>query len=437
MTYLFKLARRTAHKIYVGSSAPSSRVSRCCSSAARHSLMIVALGITATACDSDSQTGPEPELPQSSSDVVSAEALGAATTQVTILPGQSIQAKVNAYPAGTHFLLKAGTYAKQTVSPKSGDAFVGETGALLTGQGVTEYAFRGAKGVRGVRIQGLIIEKYNPPVQQAPIRAGGTIGWIIQGNEIRYNATGGLRIGDKMQVLQNYIHHNHQIGIVGSGDSILVDGNEIAYNNWLKEYVFGFELGGAKFVNTNYLIVRNNHVHDNYGNGLWTDMNNIHTLYEKNTVEDNSGAGIFHEVSFAATIRNNITRRNGFAKGWVTGAGILVAASSDVEIYGNQVLDNKQGIVGTQQHRTINGVSFDKNLKNLFAHDNSVRMPSGGVTGIAQDIGDAGVYTTRNNRFQSNHYDLGSDTTPFQWMSKNITKSQWQGYGEDTQGTFN
>jgi hypothetical protein len=433
MTYLFKLARRTADKVETRgiacSTGASARPSALCG------LLIALLGVTAAGCNSDSQTGPDADLPGATIPAPSEPVAATTGTQVTILPGQSIQAKVNAYPAGTRFLLKAGTYAKQSVIPKSGNAFIGEAGTILTGQGVTEYAFRG-KGVRGVRIQGLIIEKYKPPVQQAPIKGGGTIGWVVQGNEIRYNATGGLRIGDKMQVLQNKIHHNHQIGIVGSGDSVLVDGNEIAYNNWLKEYSFGFELGGSKFVNTKYLIVRNNYVHDNYGNGLWTDMNNIHTLYEKNTVDDNSGAGIFHEVSFAATIRNNITRRNGFAKGWVTGAGILVAASSDVEIYGNQVLDNKQGIVGTQQHRTINGVSFDQNLKNFFAHDNTVRMPANGITGIAQDIGDLGVYTKRNNRFQANTYDLGTDNTPFQWMSKNLTKSQWQGYGQDTQGTF-
>jgi hypothetical protein len=204
----------------------------------------------------------------------------------------------------------------------------------------------------------------------------------------------------------------------------------------LKEYKFGFELGGAKFVKTRYLVARGNHVHHNEGNGLWSDNNNIYTLYENNTLEDNSGAGIFHEVSFNATIRNNISRRNGFGRGWVMGAGILIAASSNVEIYGNQVLDNKQGIVGIQQHRTINGVSFDKNLKNFYAHDNTVRMPAGGLTGITQDIGDMGVYTNRNNRFQGNHYDLGSDTTPFWWMSKSLTAPQWRANGQDTNGTY-
>ena len=63
---------------------------------------------------------------------------------ISILPGQSIQGFVNANPAGTTFILKAGTHVRQSVIPKSGDRFIGETGAVLDGQGVAPYAF--AKG---------------------------------------------------------------------------------------------------------------------------------------------------------------------------------------------------------------------------------------------------------------------------------------------------
>jgi parallel beta-helix repeat protein len=417
MTYTFKLARRTA---------------RLCSTRGSGSTaLILAASLLGAGCQPDRATGPA-DLEENPSGTE----LAAATTPVPILPGQSIQAKVNSYPAGTRFLLKAGTHTRQTVSPKSGNWFIGEAGTILTGQSTTPYAFDGARGVRDVHIQGLIIEKYDSPVQMAPILANGTIGWVIEGNEIRYNSAGGVRIGDKARVLRNYIHHNHQIGIVGRGDSVLIEDNEIAYNNYLKEYAFGFELGGAKFVNTRNLVVRGNRVHHNEGNGLWTDMNNIYVVYENNIVDDNSGAGIFHEVSLDAKIRNNTTRRNGFARGWVTGAGILVSASANVEVYGNQVSGNKQGIVGIQQKRTINGIDFSKNLKNLYVHNNTVTLSGQGVNGVACDTGDNGVWTSRNNRFQANSYDLASYTSPFRWMSKNLTKSQWQGYGQDTNGSF-
>ena len=57
-------------------------------------------------------------------------------SQVTIAPGQSIQAAVNSQPSGTTFVLKAGTYRNQSVVPKSGDVFIGEKGAVLDGGNV-------------------------------------------------------------------------------------------------------------------------------------------------------------------------------------------------------------------------------------------------------------------------------------------------------------
>jgi parallel beta-helix repeat protein len=60
--------------------------------------------------------------------VISAPQLG-----TTIYPGQSIQAAVNAFPGNTTFLLKAGVHRLQQVTPKDGDKFAGERGAVLDG----------------------------------------------------------------------------------------------------------------------------------------------------------------------------------------------------------------------------------------------------------------------------------------------------------------
>jgi parallel beta-helix repeat protein len=437
MTYTFKLARRNASLCsqVVASLGLGSAALR-----KSGSLLLLAAGVAASACNSDDSTGPaDPGTQQTAQET---PALSTTGTQVTILPGQSIQAKVNSYPAGTSFLLKAGTYYKQSIVPKSGDIFVGEAGAILDGQSATAYAFDhgGTPHPNNVQIKGLIIQHYAPPEQQGAIMAGGpnrsqnTTGWLIQNCEVRYNETGGIRIGEKTRILDNFVHHNKQLGIMGSGDSVLVEGNEISYNNWLKIYPFGIALGGGKFVNTQWLIVRGNNVHDNQGNGLWTDIGNRYALIENNLVESNSGAGIMHEISYDATIRNNTARGNGFGRDWVTGAGILISASANVTVYGNTVTGNKQGIVGIQQNRVHDGVDYSQNLKNMYIHDNTVLVPSGGVTGIAS-ISNL-TYTSRNNRYIHNTYDLGSDATPFTWMNGQRTKTQWQGYGEDVTGTF-
>lgn len=67
------------------------------------------------------------------------------------------------------------------------------------------------------------------------------------------------------------------------------------------------------------LLVSDNDVHHNKGPGLWTDINNIDTTYERNTVHNNTSHGIFHEISYRAIIRNNRATDNAGAErlpGW-------------------------------------------------------------------------------------------------------------------------
>ncbi len=432
VTYTFKLARRAALLRSQMAGAP------------RSALLLAAVLATAS-CDPDRSTGPaNPGADVQLADAVeSGPGLAVGANLISIEPTQSIQAKVNSYPAGTQFLIKTGTHFNQRIVPKSGNVFIGEAGAILDGNNSTPYAFeKGGKPYpNNVHIKGLIIQNYASPDQHGAIMAGtsktsSTSGWIIENCEIRYNAHSGIKLGNKMKVLNNNIHHNKQIGISGSGDSVLVEGNEISFNNYLKIFPFGHVLGGAKFVDTRGLVVRNNNVHDNQGNGLWMDIDNIYAMIENNTATNNSGAGIMHEIGYDATIRNNTAKGNGYARDWVTGAGILISASANVTVYGNTVLDNKQGIVGIQQFRTKNGVDYSYNLKNLYVHNNTVRVKTGGVSGVASGTGTA-TYTSRNNRYQSNSYDLGSDAKPYTWMGGKRTKSEWQNYGNDVSGTFN
>ena len=47
--------------------------------------------------------------------------------------GEDLQAAVDLHPEGTTFLIKAGVHRFQSVVPKNGDSFVGESGAILNG----------------------------------------------------------------------------------------------------------------------------------------------------------------------------------------------------------------------------------------------------------------------------------------------------------------
>jgi parallel beta-helix repeat protein len=52
---------------------------------------------------------------------------------IVLNPGDSLQAAVNANPEGATFYLRAGVYRMQSVQPKNGSTFLGETGAVLNG----------------------------------------------------------------------------------------------------------------------------------------------------------------------------------------------------------------------------------------------------------------------------------------------------------------
>ena len=433
--------------------------------------------------------------------------------EVVIQPGDDIPGKVAGAPPGTTFRIRPGLYRTQPITPKDGDTFIGDRGAVLSGAiAVTGFTRQGGnwaapvsitRGVvkgqclkdsplcgapedlyiddqlvahassasRGrfaldydagrvsiaddpgahrvelavvpraftgsaakVTIRGLIIEKFAAIAQDAAIHGDNTTDWLIDHNELRWNHSAAIKLGRGMRVSQNNIHHNGQEGI-GAYKSVgaVIEGNEIAYNNTV-----GFdpqwEAGGTKFSGTDHLIVRGNRVHHNHGKGLWTDVDNINTLYDSNTVTDNTDQGIFHEISYDAVISHNDCERNGFgnANTSLSGAGILVASSSNVEIFGNTVIGNGNGIGARQEQRSGKSGSYD--VKNLYVHDNLIAMDVG-MTGLVVQGGDMSVYTSRNNRFVNDTYRLPNPSArAFWWKNAAHTLAEWQGMGMDTPG---
>jgi hypothetical protein len=302
---------------------------------------------------------------------------------------------------------------------------------------VTPAAFTGYS--ENVTLRGLTIEKFATPTAEAAVN-GGTLGWVIEDCEIRWNHFAGVRSSEYTTARRNYIHHNGAYGFIGAGNGANIDNNEISYNNTLGYNAY-VGAGGAKFVNTANLVLQNNFVHHNNGPGLHTDLNNIYLLVERNRVEDNNLSGIFHEVGYQAVIRYNTVSRNGRSRPspyWVDGAGILVSASPDVEVYGNTVTDNFQGIAALAWNRG-SGTYGPYLLKNLYVHDNAIYQqapqPGGaGRTGVIDKDG-TGAFSA-NNRFVRNSYWLGTNLYYFMWMNVDINESTWRNYGQDTSGSF-
>jgi hypothetical protein len=302
-------------------------------------------------------------------------------------------------------------------------------------------AFRGTAA--GVTIRGITVEKYATPFTSGTIQADGS-GWLIENNEVRYNHGIGIRTGAGTIARHNYAHHNLQLGMGGAGDGATVEDNEIAYSNNPQVIAYGWAAGGTKWHDTQNLVLRRNFVHHNLGPGLWTDIDNIYTLIEYNRVENNSRFGIYREISYDAVIRYNTAKRNGFSlpdSEAVRGGGIAIRSSSNVEIYGNTLADNQAGM-DINQNVTRDGRYGPYGVVNLYVHDNTVTMRTG-LSGLTVGDGNSAFFTSKNNRFVHNTYNLGTQTRPLWWWNASaarqdsLTVAQWQAAGQDLTGTFN
>jgi parallel beta-helix repeat protein len=278
----------------------------------------------------------------------------------------------------------------------------------------------------GVQIINIEIRDYEPGDWRGAISGMGG-DWLVESCNIHHNRTAGIWLENGDPVVRgNNIHHNDRSGVsVRYTHGGLVENNEIAYNNYRDHWEWGVEAGGGKMWSNDGLVLRGNWSHHNHGPGLWTDHDNINIVYENNVIEDNYANGIFHEISYDAVIRNNVIRRNGFDHAaWLWGGGIMIASSSDVEIYGNTLEDNYNGIAMTRQNRGW-GEYGEWTLADNHVHDNTVI--DSGMTGAAQDYGGDTIYHA-NITFENNTY---SGTSSWFWFNREVSWSEWNSYGHD------
>jgi hypothetical protein len=361
------------------------------------------------------------------------------------------QAVVDAHPEGTSFLIETGVHRGFEVRPRNRDTFYAEGGAVLDGTRTAPYAFYAYAshrdpGAHDVTIQGhahgdrLLVRNYtanhqeqvgaiHPQMDTEP-ELGRARGWTVRWLEVADNWATGIITGDGMLIEGCSIHHNGQLGIGGTGSQSVVRGNEIAYNN-TRGVNPKFEAGGAKWADVDGLVVEDNHVHHNHGPGLWTDIDSRGVVYRRNLIAYNDNEGILHEISHDAVILDNRLTGNGVIgdHSWLWGGGIVISSSENVEVSGNRLTDNGNGITGVQQDRG-DGRHGPHLLQNLSVHGNTVL--ASGVSGIAQDVHDRGVFA-RHLAYAGNTY-LHSGL--FAWEGGLWSWNRWQGFHQDALGTW-
>jgi parallel beta-helix repeat protein len=359
--------------------------------------------------------------------------------------GTAIQTAINNNVAGTKFCLGVGTHLPSaSIVPKTGNWFVGQYGAILSGasQAATTDTTQGLFRCHNQDIDNVVIK--NLVITRAPSKGvhayrDSCDSWTVESNEISYNRTG-VQVGHSATVQHNYIHHN--VGDLTSANAALRGGGYLTYR--AHDLLFfhneiAFNGPEQKVCVSNNAIFRENYVHHNQ-DGIWFDCFNYNALIEDNIVEDNTRDGIFYEISGLAIIRNNTVRRSG-------GNGVFVSTSRDVEVSGNTLVDNFRGInyyvncgsVG--QTTTETGVVAD--LLNVNSHDNTVSFGATAKSGTFASIINPSSACTTDQRtpyfngtkqlvFEANDYDVpNTGAAVFHSNFSSKTWAQWQALGHD------
>lgn len=324
---------------------------------------------------------------------------GAVCTGVVLINGQ---ADINSHPGGTTYCL-SGVHNNWTLSPHSGDQFIGDGTAVLDGANAATYAFLPTG--TNVTIENLEIRNYVVGYQHGAIQSSGSAnsaGWILRNLQVHdngivcatsscgSNAGGyGASIGLNWQVLGGRYYNNRQSGLgAGGANGSVLDGVEIDHNNFTNSsYTTANnncddEAGAIKWAATTSFTVKNSKVHDNACRGLWGDINTNNSTVTNNNVYNNWADGIMIEISGGATITGNTVTGNAFkefsggtgACAWGYGAGIFISTSGKtatvegtIDISNNDVEGNCSSITGVDEVR-----DGTQQLMHLRIHDNNV-----------------------------------------------------------------
>lgn len=455
--------------------------------------------------------------------------LNAPAGAIVLAPSDNVQQRVSSAAANATFFLSPGVYRTGvTISPKSGQTFIGAQGAILNGSRLaTTFGTSGSRytitgmpsptlgggecasgfsrcrytqdvfvddkpllavgSVSGVNstgkfyssggtitlfdnpaghkvevsvtpiafnpsastvtIRNLVVEKFSTPAQTGAIggQLGSAVGWTIQNVEVRLNHGIGVSLPRGSALQSSYLHDNGEMGM-GSGSGafgMIVTDNELSRNNYAG-YDCGWECGGAKMGDVHTTTLRGNHVHHNRGKrapGLWCDEDCTDITFDANSIHDNPGPGIFYEISCRAVISGNQVSGNGFNDlGWFWADAILISASHHVEVFGNTLTDNFQGIVGVNQNRSTGTQCGPRIINHLNVHDNATTLSarSDGAAALVTDSGLNQIFTDANaNKWSRNSYHLGNVAQAwFNWAGADKSAVQWQSTGQDVDGMF-
>jgi parallel beta-helix repeat protein len=208
-----------------------------------------------------------------------------------------------------------------------------------------------------VTFQYLTIEEFAAPLDQGGIwpsngqetdaqRQANGLNWIVEDCEMWGHHSVAIAPNYGMQILNNYLHDNGELGIGGGfapdtnlvSSGVLVQGNLITHNNYAN-VLPNFGSGGIKFGRTRGAVIRNNTITNNEGAGIHFDTSSSSPVIVGNTVTGNTDAtGIIYEISLdSALVYDNVVQYNGVpaVAGIYPGFQIYSSTSTGMNAYCN------------------------------------------------------------------------------------------------------
>jgi len=137
---------------------------------------------------------------------------------------------------------------------------------------------------------------------------------------------------------------------------------------------------GIKFSTSSHVLIRDNVVSDNDGNGIWFDISSYDVNIVRNLAQRNFRNGIYVEITGTAIVASNLVTGNGQA-------GIKLSGATDTRVYNNTMADNltyqmsvhDDGRDNTNSAQIALGITWDTARNTLI--NNILSAPAAGSVG--------------------------------------------------------
>jgi hypothetical protein len=294
--------------------------------------------------------------------------------------------------------------------PNSHTIEVGQRGQLFQTHGEPDHEC-GSSG-KYYKLIGLTFRHATTHSQRGAVCPGAK-GTVIERVTARENNGAGFKVIGNRHVLRDVkVLKNGRTGLSGSrAENILVDGAEIAHNNY-RGYDYFDESGGGKFTRTKSSTFQRLYSHDNEGPGFWLDIRNQGNTIARSVFDRNIGYGLNLELKTRETrVVNNVFSRTRFAQRPQRGFGLSIQLSYDNLVAFNTFIMNGEGGVYTWNDGREDDPAYKPTrsrhnhiYNNLFVNNLQGPSPEENQMQLVDLDEDENVHTGFTNQVDGNAY---------------------------------